>query len=65
MFGFAISLVLIASMFRRVEVTAYPRSMPLTAEEEIAAGRLRTCPEERIGGGYRDGKFVYLKDLAE
>lgn len=35
----------------------------LTREEELARQRLLHHPEERIGGGYRNGKFVYLKDV--
>lgn len=29
---------------------------------EIGVQRYRTCAEERIGGGYRNGEFVYLKE---
>lgn len=36
----------------------------LALREELDRQRLQYNPEERIGGGYRDGKFVYLKDVA-
>lgn len=38
-------------------------SAPKTVANELDRQRFRFHPEERIGGGYRNGKFVYLKDV--